>query len=91
MAQVVPNFGAGGIFGVGPAPAQRTEPRFTAQVPTIFPHLRQNPYTPAPTISTTCANDWDHLKNGLHHLDRLEKLKGKGASASGTLASVIDG
>ena len=41
LAQVVRRSGAGRIFGVGPAPPQGTEPRFAAQVPSLFPHLRQ--------------------------------------------------
>ena len=56
-AQVVRRSGAGRIFGVGPAPPQGTEPRFAAQVPTLFPHLRQQQAPPAPTTGTTCANN----------------------------------
>ena len=47
LVQVRPILGAGGVLGGGPAPLQGTEPRFAAQVPTLFPHLRQNTPTPA--------------------------------------------
>ena len=71
LAQVGSILGAGGILRVGPAPQIVVLSIVLAQVPTLFPHLRQNAHTPAPTFSTTCANDRDQLMNGYHHLGRL--------------------
>ena len=71
LAQVGSILGAGGILRVGPAPQIVVLCIVLAQVPTLFPHLRQNAHTPAPTFSTTCANDRDQLMNGYHHLGRL--------------------
>ena len=53
LAQVDSILGAGGIFGVGPAPQIVVLCIVLAQVLTIFPHLRQNTHTPAPMAGTT--------------------------------------
>ena len=54
-AQVHGTFGAGVVFGDRPAPPQAVESCFVAQVPTIFPHLRQSSISPAPIQHRTCA------------------------------------
>lgn len=55
VAQVVPTFGAGVILEGGPAPQNGILCAVVAQVPPLFPHLRQQPSTPAPAIRDTCA------------------------------------
>ena len=62
LAQVPRWFGAGVEKGVGPAPQERVEARFTAQVPTPKPHLRQQVATPAPNSADTHAKEWQHLR-----------------------------
>ena len=37
----------------------------------FFLTCAKTPNTPAPTFSTTCANNRDQLMNGYHHLGRL--------------------
>ena len=56
LAQVYGCFGAGEEKWWGPAPAQCTEPRFTAQVPPQKYHLRQECCPPAPENMLTCAS-----------------------------------
>ena len=51
LAQVGPILGAGGFFGGGPAPQNGLLCTTLAQVPTLFPHLRQYTPTPAPKSS----------------------------------------
>ena len=68
--------GAGGILRVGPAPQIVVLCIVLAQVPTLFPHLRQNAHTPAPTFSTTCANGWYNL-NWFHHLTNQVEEEGR--------------
>jgi hypothetical protein len=48
LAQVCPVLGAGGVFGGGPAPQNGLLCTTVAQVPALFPHLRQHTPTPAP-------------------------------------------
>ena len=54
-AQVNTFSGAGGILRVGPAPQIVVLCIVLAQVPTIFPHLRQN-------AQYTCADIQHHLR-----------------------------
>ena len=64
MAQVPHRLGAGVLLGGGPAPLERTEVCFAAQVHILFPHLRQTPFPPAPNTLSTCANHPFHLRRG---------------------------
>ena len=82
LAQVYPILGAGGVWGGGPAPTQGTEPRFAARVPTLFPHLRQNTFTPAPRMDLTCHSHHVQARlvqrNGLKAQIPCTSLSGKG-------------
>lgn len=53
--QVNTCFGAGVVFGGGPAPQIGLQRFPVAQVPLLFPHLRQESVVPAPRIGCTCA------------------------------------
>ena len=54
-SSALPRIGAGVFFPRGPAP-QNKHPRVPmAQVPTLFPHLRQKLQRPAPHRASTCA------------------------------------
>ena len=65
LAQVSGVFGAGVIFGVGPAPQKGLSRATVAQVRREKPHLRQQGLGPAPTGVGTCArNRGDLRQNG---------------------------
>ena len=51
LAQVPVYFGAGVQNEVRPAPLESVERRFTAQVPRVKPHLRQEGARPAPRFN----------------------------------------
>ena len=55
MEQVVAIYGAGVILDRGPAPQIGLLRIPAAQVPPLFPHLLQQPFTPAPATAETCA------------------------------------
>ena len=56
LAQVRPWIGAGEVFGRGPAPQIGRLWAPVAQVPPLFPHLRQHTPSPAPSHPFTCAS-----------------------------------
>ena len=74
MAQVLPLSGAGGVFGGGPAPQNGLLRAPVAQVPILFPHLRQKPSAPAPKSPYTCANPFSRKRPGLQSIDSQEIL-----------------
>ena len=61
MAQVQGITGASVVLGWRPAPQNGHLRAPMAQVPTLFPHLRQRLCAPAPTTINTCATGTIHL------------------------------
>ena len=74
-AQVLPLPGAGVIFGGGPAPQNGHLRAPVAQVPTLFPHLRQKTSAPAPESPYTCANSFSRKPSGLQSIDSQKILE----------------
>ena len=64
LAQVAVFFGAGEVLGGTPAPPQRVEWHFAAQVLWVKPHLRQREEGPAPGRGGSCAKNGRYLLHG---------------------------
>ena len=62
--QVVSVFGAGVLFGWGPAPQMWFLRATVAQVPPLFPHLRHRFVGPAPLPLGTCASGVKGARTG---------------------------
>ena len=66
LAQVAVFFGAGEVLGGTPAPPQRVEWHFAAQVLWVKPHLRQEEEGLVPRTGDTCAMEMCHLRQARH-------------------------
>ena len=66
LAQVLTLFGAGEVFDGVPAPRIGLLRPPLAQVPTLFPHLRQEQRVPAPRTLGTCAKIIGDLRQQCH-------------------------
>jgi hypothetical protein len=75
MAQVKVFFGAGEEKGWGPAPRIGLLRAPVAQVPSLFPHLRQKTSAPAPESPYTCANSFSRKPSGLQSIDSQKILE----------------